>query len=79
MAKYYEKLGFMSPSELTISSLELINVDAGLAAMLSQLAVVRQFGTLELEEELSTLIQNFLRKNFPQLDDVMKQNKAEYN
>lgn len=49
---YYKSLGWLSPTELTSMALEMAKVDSAMAVMMSQLAVVRSFGTLEDELEL---------------------------
>lgn len=77
---YYKELGWLSPSEIVNISLSIVKEgDIGASTLLSQLAFVRNSGTLEDELELSNLIQEFLRRKYPLVDEISKINKAKYN
>lgn len=80
MEPYYENEGWLTPSELAFMALDASKIDIVLATLISQLAVVRATQmTPDLEKELMVLIQNFLKKNIPNLDALAKQSKAKYN
>lgn len=77
--KYYEALGWLSPTELSLSALGVSKIDSGLALVLSQLAVVRLKGSLEMETEIHDMVQNFLKKHIPEMEELQRRMNAKYN
>lgn len=77
--KYYEALGWLSPTELILSALEVSKIDSGLALVLSQLAVVRANGSSEMETEISDMVQAFLKKHIPEMEELQRRMNAKYN
>ena len=77
--KYYNRLGWYTPIQLSNISMEVASTDSGIATMISDLAVVRNVGSSELEMEFQDYIQAFLRKNVPGFDTLAKQSKSPWN
>lgn len=77
--KYYNRLGWYTPMQLSQISLEVASTDSGIATIISDLAVVRNVGSGELESELLEHINTFLRKKVPGFDTLAKQSKSPWN
>lgn len=77
--KYYNRLGWYTPIQLSQISLEVATTDSGIATIISDLAVVRNVGSSELEMEFQEYIQAFLRKKVPGFDTIAKQSKSPWN
>lgn len=77
--KYYNRLGWYTPIQLSTISREVYNTDFGLASLISDLSVVRNVGSKDLESELLEYINTFLRKRVPGFDTIAKQSKSPWN
>lgn len=77
--KYYEEMGWLSPTELSLSAVEAAKVDIGLGAWISFLAVLRLANNLELEKDTMAVIQKYLRERIPSYDEQAKQFKSGWN
>lgn len=53
--------------------------DANFATLLSQFATLRHQNNSELESEFIIMVQDWLRRKLPALDEQIKRNKAKLN